>query len=205
MCAALHSPQDNQMDAGHEARSFGDLLRGYRAARGLSQDELAERAGLSLAAISALERGLTRWPYRDTVERLAGAMQLAPAERSALADAGRRPVRIRAGSSAAIGAALSETAAAPIAVRTIPRSTVPVPLTGLIGRSTELEGLEQLFSGSQARLLTVIDRVGLARPASQSPRPTGSCVSIPTAWFSLAFHLFRTFRCCRPLSRERWA
>ena len=163
MCTALHSPQENQMDAGHEARSFGDLLRGYRAARGLSQDELAERAGLSLAAISALERGLTRWPYRDTVERLAGAMQLAPAERSALADAGRRPVRIRAGSSAAIGAALSETAAAPIAVGTIPRSTVPVPLTGLIGRSTELDGLEQLFSGSQARLLTVIGPGGVGK------------------------------------------
>src|SRR5258708_33067129 len=85
------------MDTGHEVCSFGTLLRAYRAERGLSQDDLAERAGLSMAAISALERGLTRWPYRDTVSRLASAMELAPAERTALAVAGQRPGRTKPG------------------------------------------------------------------------------------------------------------
>src|SRR5215468_11074545 len=76
-----------------QPRSFDAQLRAYRAARGLSQEELAERAGLSVEAISALERGLTRWPYRDTVARLAIALELAPAERGALSVAGQRPVR----------------------------------------------------------------------------------------------------------------
>ena len=36
---------------------FGDLLRRYRTAAGLTQEELAERAGLSTRGISDLERG----------------------------------------------------------------------------------------------------------------------------------------------------
>ncbi|WP_442914251.1 helix-turn-helix domain-containing protein [Kribbella sp. NBC_01245] len=36
---------------------FADLLRRYRTAAGLSQVELAERAGMSAQAISGLERG----------------------------------------------------------------------------------------------------------------------------------------------------
>ena len=37
--------------------SFGTELRRHREAAGLTQEELAERAGLAAAAISALERG----------------------------------------------------------------------------------------------------------------------------------------------------
>jgi hypothetical protein len=37
--------------------SFGALLRRYRQAALLSQEERAERAGLSLGAVSTLERG----------------------------------------------------------------------------------------------------------------------------------------------------
>src|SRR5215471_10856722 len=83
------------------AESFGALLRAYRARRGLSQDDLADRTGLSVAAISAMERGLTRWPYRDTISRLAEAMHLPATERDALAAAGQRPIRIRSISSSA--------------------------------------------------------------------------------------------------------
>jgi transcriptional regulator with XRE-family HTH domain len=42
--------------------TFGALLRRARRAARLSQQALAERAGLSVDAISALERGLTVWP-----------------------------------------------------------------------------------------------------------------------------------------------
>jgi transcriptional regulator with XRE-family HTH domain len=37
--------------------SFGELLRDHRRAAGLTQEELAERAGLSARSISELERG----------------------------------------------------------------------------------------------------------------------------------------------------
>jgi transcriptional regulator with XRE-family HTH domain len=50
--------------------SFGDLLRTYRRAAGLSQEELAERANLSPRTISDLERGLKAAPHRETVRLL---------------------------------------------------------------------------------------------------------------------------------------
>ena len=45
-----------------EGRSFGEVLRRYRVAAGLSQEALADRAGLSLRGVSDLERGLSRAP-----------------------------------------------------------------------------------------------------------------------------------------------
>jgi transcriptional regulator with XRE-family HTH domain/tetratricopeptide (TPR) repeat protein len=53
---------------------FGDRLRHDRLAAGLSQEELAERSGLSVRAISNLERGRVRRPRRDTAQRLASAL-----------------------------------------------------------------------------------------------------------------------------------
>jgi ribosome-binding protein aMBF1 (putative translation factor) len=41
---------------------FGDVLRRHRRAAALTQDELADRAGLSPKAISAIERGMRRRP-----------------------------------------------------------------------------------------------------------------------------------------------
>jgi transcriptional regulator with XRE-family HTH domain len=65
--------------------SFGVLLRRYRRAAGLTQEELAERARLSAHGISNLERGERRASRRDAVELLAGALGLEPAKRAALA------------------------------------------------------------------------------------------------------------------------
>ena len=59
--------------------TFGALLRRHRLAAGLTQEQLAERAGLSVYGIQKLERGTTH-PYRDTAARLAAALELAPDE-----------------------------------------------------------------------------------------------------------------------------
>jgi len=56
--------------------SFGDLLRRYRDVAGLTQEELAQKAGLSVPTISNLERGRSQTPYRATVRSLAGALEL---------------------------------------------------------------------------------------------------------------------------------
>src|SRR5229473_305368 len=61
--------------------TFGDLLRHYRQAAGLTQQQLAERAGLSVHGIQKLERGATH-PYRDTAQRLELALQLEPGEQA---------------------------------------------------------------------------------------------------------------------------
>ncbi|MBV9601226.1 MAG: helix-turn-helix transcriptional regulator [Chloroflexi bacterium] len=53
-----------------EPTSLGVLLTQHRAAAGLSQEALAERAGLSRRAVSDLERGARRHPYPSTVRLL---------------------------------------------------------------------------------------------------------------------------------------
>src|SRR5215831_9218145 len=72
--------------------TFATLLRRARRAAGLSQEALAERAGISVDAISALERGLARAPHQDTLELLAEALQLSAEERAQweLATRGKR-------------------------------------------------------------------------------------------------------------------
>jgi transcriptional regulator with XRE-family HTH domain len=55
---------------------FATLLRRYRREASLSQETLAEKAALSKDAVSALERGTRRAPYRDTVDLLAHALGL---------------------------------------------------------------------------------------------------------------------------------
>lgn len=70
--------------ASAEPPTFGSLLRRYRRAAGLTQEELAERAGLSVRGISDLERGLSRAPRLFTLRRLADTLQLAAEDRAAL-------------------------------------------------------------------------------------------------------------------------
>jgi non-specific serine/threonine protein kinase len=60
------------------------LLQRCRLAAGLSQEELAERAGLSRRGISDLERGVRRAPHPATLRRLADALDLDQVERADL-------------------------------------------------------------------------------------------------------------------------
>jgi transcriptional regulator with XRE-family HTH domain len=55
---------------------LGGLVRHHRQALGLSQEDLGERAELSVRAIRNLERGAVRRPRRDTLRRLAAALTL---------------------------------------------------------------------------------------------------------------------------------
>jgi predicted ATPase/DNA-binding XRE family transcriptional regulator/Tfp pilus assembly protein PilF len=71
--------------------SFGDLLRSRRLASGLTQAELAERAGLSVRGLSDLERGVRTRPQRETVQRLLAALAVPPDERRAIQRAARKP------------------------------------------------------------------------------------------------------------------
>jgi transcriptional regulator with XRE-family HTH domain len=57
-----------------EQLAFGDLLRQHRNALGLTQEELAARAGLNPDTISLLERGERRRPHKYTTRSLAEAL-----------------------------------------------------------------------------------------------------------------------------------
>jgi tetratricopeptide (TPR) repeat protein/transcriptional regulator with XRE-family HTH domain len=59
-------------------------------AAGLTQEELAERAQLSVRAISDMERGRTKRPYHRSVLLLCDALSLSGAERAQLVNAARK-------------------------------------------------------------------------------------------------------------------
>src|SRR5215471_259920 len=62
----------------------GLWLRQRREAAGMTQEELAERSGLSARAIGDLERGRTHRPYPRSVRLVVGALGLAQTTSDAL-------------------------------------------------------------------------------------------------------------------------
>src|SRR5687767_14025285 len=127
-----------------QAVTFGDLLRRHRLAVGLTQEALAERAGLSVRAITDLERGVRRAPYRDTVQRLAAALGL-NAESAEELRASGRPPRVMAGGRGLLSADVALVAQG---------ARLPAPHTTLIGRDQEIGVLRRLVT--ETRLLTLI-------------------------------------------------
>ncbi len=77
---------------------FGALLRAHRLAAGLTQDRLANLAGLSMAGVRDLEQGRRR-PRPSSVARLASALDLDASQTRELAAA----AQMKAGSVAASG------------------------------------------------------------------------------------------------------
>ena len=118
---------------------LADLVRRHRTAAALSQEVLAERAGLSVRAISDLERGVHRTPRLATVRLVAGALGLNEADRAELLTAARPHIM------ASVDAGLD---------RPIP-AAFPFPPTRLIGRETERGVLAELLTEDTVRLLTL--------------------------------------------------
>jgi len=69
------------------AKPVGDLLRGWRTRRALSQAELAFEAGISIKHLSYVETGKAA-PGRDILLQLASALDLSLRDRNALLEAG---------------------------------------------------------------------------------------------------------------------
>ena len=70
--------------------SFGRLLRELRTAAGMTQEDLADASGLSVRAISDLERGVNKSPRKDTAELLADGLKLTGQDRADFEAAARR-------------------------------------------------------------------------------------------------------------------
>ncbi|MEO3815628.1 BTAD domain-containing putative transcriptional regulator [Plantactinospora sp. B24E8] len=76
------APKTADHQSGHSARvrvtatSFGGLLRAHRRRTGMTQQELAARAGVSTGAIRDLEQGRTRSPKWGSVQAIATALGL---------------------------------------------------------------------------------------------------------------------------------
>jgi predicted ATPase/DNA-binding XRE family transcriptional regulator len=127
---------------------FGDLVRRHRTAATLSQEELAERAGLSVRALSDLERGVHRAPRLETVRMVADSLGLAEAERTELLAAARPQV---------MGSRQPER------VRLHPPAALPRPPTRLIGRQSELASLSNLLAQDDIHLVTLTGAGGTGK------------------------------------------
>lgn len=145
---------------------FGHTLKRLRLAAGLTQEALAERARVSLRAVSDLERDPRRTPRLDTVTLLADALEVPPAQRAELLAAARPP-----------------SGAAPAGRRPIPR-----PLTPLIGRAGVAAALVELLERDEMQLLTLTGPggVGKTRLALEVVRRVAESVADGVVFVDLA-------------------
>jgi transcriptional regulator with XRE-family HTH domain len=125
--------------------AFGAQLRQLREAAGLTQEQLAERSGLTAKAISALERGERQRPYPHTVQALASALGLDDKDLAALlATVPKRG-----------------SAAATTHVPAVPSALVPP--TALVGRADERVALHRLLDNPSVRLVTLLGPGGVGK------------------------------------------
>src|SRR5262245_36389629 len=117
------------------AGSFASQLKALREAAGFTQEELATIAGLSVHAVSALERGERRRPQIETVRALSTALDLSDLARDALLASAR--------------------ARAPHAVDELANVALPATWTALIGREADVEILWQWLADHTVRLMTL--------------------------------------------------
>jgi predicted ATPase/DNA-binding XRE family transcriptional regulator len=125
-------------------RSFGGQLKALREAAGFTQEELATVAGLSVHAVSALERGERRRPHVETVRALSAALDLTGATRDALLASARA-------------------SAHPTAGEELSSVSLPLPLTVLLGRETDVQTLRHWLADPAARLITLVGPGGVGK------------------------------------------
>lgn len=121
---------------------FGAVLREFRSATAMTQEELADLSGLSVRAIRNLEGGRTARPQRRSVVSLATALRLTDADRAALL-----------------------TAAGRAADPPWPRCELLPDVPDLVGRDGEVAALTRLLTAPGPRLAVVGGGPGTGRTA----------------------------------------
>ena len=133
----------------------GELLRHHRIAAALSQEALAERAGLSVRAIGDLERGIHQVPRLETVRLLADALGLDEVGRAELLAAARPQVMAPGDRERARGHPLKTREARP--------NNLPLQPTAFVGREDQVARVVDLLSRDDVRLLTLTGPGGVGK------------------------------------------
>jgi tetratricopeptide (TPR) repeat protein/transcriptional regulator with XRE-family HTH domain len=127
-------PARRRQSAYREAPVFGTTVRDWRRRRGLTQEEVADRAGLSVRALRKIENDEIQAPRPSTVRLLAGVFALTGADRDAFYAAARP---------------------APGRGRGAP-AQLPADPAGFTGRDAELDRLTGLLTTDRRRITVVI-------------------------------------------------
>jgi transcriptional regulator with XRE-family HTH domain len=130
--------------AAPEGLSFGALLRSCRHRAGLSQEELATRAGLSERTIRNLETGRVRAARADTARLLADALHLTgPELERFMGEARQDRIGVWSESTTVM------TAPGAPGVARMPRNVpaqLPLNVNGFVGRNAELARLDAILA-----------------------------------------------------------
>jgi tetratricopeptide (TPR) repeat protein/transcriptional regulator with XRE-family HTH domain len=133
---------------------LGDILRRLRRAAGLTQEELAERSGLSVRSVRSLESRNPPRPRKDSIHRLAAALDPAGGSLEVLMAAARG-----GGQNVGIdpGTDLPAATATPTAERRrwIP-AQVPADVLGFAGRAEHLTRLDALLDNTDPTPTAVV-------------------------------------------------
>jgi tetratricopeptide (TPR) repeat protein/transcriptional regulator with XRE-family HTH domain len=124
---------------------FGTLLRAHRTRLPLTQEELAERAGLSERTLRNLEGGQVRRPHPDTIRRLAEALELAGQQRGEFEAAAR-----------GVTPGLGPEGTAP--------SLLPPSVTDFTGREEEVADVLELLTVGQEEPTAVVVSAVAGKP-----------------------------------------
>jgi transcriptional regulator with XRE-family HTH domain len=147
-----------QVDAA--ADRFGELVRGRRAAAGLTQEELAQLSGLGVRTISDIERGRIGRPHRRSLDLLCDALGLvAPGRDARATGSGWTPAL----------ADLDGRAGNTSLMSVVPRQ-LPTAIRRLAGRADEQRTLDSLldrFDGAAgtALILAISGTAGVGKTA----------------------------------------
>jgi predicted ATPase/transcriptional regulator with XRE-family HTH domain len=142
---------------------FGELLRQRRRAAGLTQEELAARAGLSARGIADLERGARRTPRRDTVALLIRALGGSPDDEAAFFAATRPAQSAGAPNPPAYVELDADSERAEAAPPAQAPHNLPAQLTHLLGRDEAVRAVVALLRRADLRLLMLTGPGGIGK------------------------------------------